>query len=320
LALSLPSRYLNDGGSLDIFEIAPALRRVILLGSYPGDGFRLLLPWSQITHFYDMLLSESVAPYLPLSSLTSLSYLYIDKNGSQSPSPFAAYITPTVLSNPSTYPSHYEPITLSVLRSLKIHGHSNGDTGTFLDSLTIPAIEDIKISFPEPGSLVPRLVSMFSRSHGPSRLQTLAFRTIPLKTGQLSTLLNLIPQLIELDISVPPLVDILRLIDCEGEVILVPMLRALYMHDVDGFLWAGYFKRLAQVRCELGGKDSEDAIKPLLASRRNTLDMFRIVFNSIKNRNVSQSKLNNWSFVLRKDEALAASMLSRWSERLSTFF
>ena len=56
---------------------------------------------------------------------------------------------------------------------------------------------------------------MFSRSHKPSQLQKLAFRTISLQEGELSTLLNLTPQLIELDIIIPPMYDILNLIDCE---------------------------------------------------------------------------------------------------------
>lgn len=81
----------------------------------------------------------------------------------------------------------------------------------------------------------------------------------------MSALLNLVPQLIELDISVPSMANILRLIDVWGEVIIVPMLQALYIHDMDGHLSMECFKSLAQVRCELGGKDSEDAIEPSLS-------------------------------------------------------
>jgi hypothetical protein len=198
---------------------------------------------------------------------------------------------------------------------LKVHGHPNGDTGIFLDSLTIPAVEVIKISLP--GSLVPHLVSMFSRSHEPSRLQKLAFRSIPLQEGELSTLLNLVPQLIELDISVPPMADILRLINCEEDVKLVPMLRALYLHNMDSFLpeWMECFQHLAEVRCEQGCKDSKDAIKSSLASR-NTLDMLRIVFNSVKNRHFSQLLLNEWYYSTGEEEAVET--LLDWSARLST--
>ena len=310
LYLSLPSTYSNNGRRLDIFETAPALRQVVLQGSYPGDSIRLFLPWSQITHFYDTLRSESVAPYVPLSSLPSLSYLYIDKDMFQTSE--GAWIISPALRDPSTHPSHYEPITLPGLHTLKVHGHCNGDTGIFLDSLTIPAVEVIKISVP--GSLVPHLVSMFSRSHEPSRLQKLAFRTIPLQAGELSALLSLVPQLIELDISVPPMADILRLIDCEGEVILVPMLRALYIHDMDDNISMECLRSLAQVRCELGGKDSEDANKTSLASR-NTLEMLRIIFDSIESRHFSQLMLNDWSFTPGKDEA--GDMFIRWIARLS---
>jgi hypothetical protein len=103
LTLSLPSTYSNDGQCLDIFETAPALRQVILLGAYPGDTIRLLLPWSQITHFYDTLRSESVAPYVPLSSLPSLSYLYIDKDMYQTSE--GVYIISPALRDSSTHPS-----------------------------------------------------------------------------------------------------------------------------------------------------------------------------------------------------------------------
>ena len=317
LCLNLPqaSIYSNDGRSLDIFESAPALRRVELLGSYPGDSIRLLLPWSQITHFYDTIRSETVAPcaYVPLSFLPSLSYLYIDKDSYQASD--RVWILSLALRDPSTHPSHYEPVTLSGLHTLKVHGHFNGDTGIFLDSLTIPAIEVIKISLP--GSLVPHLVSMFSRSHEPSRLQKLAFRSIPLEKGELSVLLNLVPQLIELDISVPPMADILRLIDCEGDDILVPMLRALYMHHMDSPLseWMECFNKFAQVRCELGFQDSKDANKSSLATR-NRLDMLRIIFNSVRNRHMSQVLLNDWYYAPEEDEAV--DMFFDWSVRLCT--
>ena len=307
LTLALPSTYSNDGRNFDIFETAPALRKVELVWSHPGDSIRLLLPWSQITHFSDMLQSMSIAPYVPLSSLPSLSYLDINKDIYRDADFFFHD------------PSQYEPVTLSRLHTLKVHDHCNVDTGVFLDSLTIPAVEDIEISLPE--SLVPHLASLLSRSHEPSRLQKLAFRTISLQAGELSDLLNLIPQLIELDISVPPMADILRLIDCEGDIILVPMLRGLYMYDMhdDDRLSESIecVKRLAQARCELGGKDSEDAIKPSLASR-NTLDILRIVFNSNEIRDVSQMKLNDWSFTPGEAEAVAVDILFRWSMRLNT--
>lgn len=93
-----------------LIETAPALRQVVLQGSYSGDSIRLLLnPWSQITHFYDMVRSESVASYVSLSSLPSLSYLYINKDMFQTSE--SAWIISPAFRDPSTHP-YYEPVTL----------------------------------------------------------------------------------------------------------------------------------------------------------------------------------------------------------------
>jgi F-box-like len=128
LALSFPSTFSVAERSLDIFETAPALRQVILAGSSrPGCSIRLILPLSQITHFHDILNSERIAPYVSLSSLPSLTYLYIDK---------AMFDGTPMLRSP------YEPVILPGLRTLKIHGHcKGGDTGVFLESLTVPSVE-----------------------------------------------------------------------------------------------------------------------------------------------------------------------------------
>ena len=135
----------------------------------------------------------------------------------------------------------------------------------------------------------------------------------------MSALLNLVPQLIELDIGVPPTADILRLADCEGDVILVTMLRALYLHDMDGRLSklneSFKIKTLAQVLCEFGGKDSEDAVKPSLA-RRNTLDMLCIVFDSTNHRHYSHIILKNWYYTPEEDKAV--DMFFRWNRRLTS--
>ena len=95
------------------------------------------------------------------------------------------------------------------------------------------------------------------------------------------------------------------------------MLRVLYLHDMDSYLaeWMECFKLLAQVRCELGCKDSKAAIKPSLASR-NTLDMLRIIFNSAKNRHFSQLLLNEWYYSTGEEETVHTFL--DWSIRLST--
>ena len=145
------------------------------------------------------------------------------------------------------------------------------------------------------GPLIPHLVSMFSGSRGPSRLQKLAFRTIPLQTGELSALLKLTLHLVELNIDIPPAGDLLRLIYSEEEGMLVPMLQALYMRIP--VLTTGaeieHLDTLAQVRCELGfRKDSEYAtMLSLRPGTRTTLHtLVRVIFGS---RDRSQKELNN---------------------------
>jgi hypothetical protein len=178
----------------------------------------------------------------------------------------------------------------------------------------IPAVEVMKILCM--GPLIPRLISIFSGSHGPSRLQKLAFRTIPLQTGELSVLLSLTPHLVELDIDVPPADDLLRLIYGEGEVMLVPMLQALNIHTP--VLTAGtqteLFDTLAQVRCELGSRkdsDSEDATMPSLGPGTwTTLDTLRFVFNKAKRRDKSQKILNNRSSSFTPKEAKAINVIN----------
>ena len=94
--------------------------------------------------------------------------------------------------------------------------------------------------------------------------------TPSLQTGELSALLKLTPHLVELDIDIPPASDLLRLIYSEGEVMLVPMLQALYMHIPQlSTAQIEHIDALAQVRCELGiRKDSEDVT--MLSQRPGT--------------------------------------------------
>ena len=269
-----------------IFKTAPALRQVMLRGSYSGDSIGVLqLPWSQITHFIDILACNgSATPSVPLSCLPSLTHLYIDRD-------LLNWVTPNT------------PVSLPRLRyfKLRLDHHFRGDARVFLKSLTMPSVEAIRISYL--GSLVPHLASMLSRSHQPSCLHTLAFHTIPLQRGELSSLLNLTPNLIRLDIDVPPAYDILRLIDHEA--MLVPMLRALCMHHSASFssTQAGLFNRLSQARCESGG----------------ILDRLCIVFDSDEHRDASQIVLNYWSPPSSPEETEAVEILIHWRRQLRRF-
>ena len=292
--------YYVPAPSIDVFETAPALRQVTLGGLYLDDSVSVLLPWSQITHFEDERVGRvGKLVLLPSSSLCSLTNLDI-------------YRPPCLyqVDDESALLSPYRPTSLPNLRSLRvvIYDCDYEDVDLFLKFLSIPAVEVMQILFMEP--LIPHLVSMFSGSRGPSRLQKLAFRTIPLQPGELSTLLKLTPHLVELDIDIPPAGDLLRLTYTEREVMLVPMLQAFYIRIpmLTTVAQIEHLDTLAQVRCELGiRKDSDDATILSLSPRTwTTLYTLRVIFDSPENRDSSQKKLNNWStsFTLEEFEVM----------------
>ena len=292
--------YYVPAPSIDVFETAPALRQVTLGGLYLDDSVSVLLPWSQITHFEDERVGRvGKLVLLPSSSLCSLTNLDI-------------YRPPCLyqVDDESALLSPYRPTSLPNLRSLRvvIYDCDYEDVDLFLKFLSIPAVEVMQILFMEP--LIPHLVSMFSGSRGPSRLQKLAFRTIPLQPGELSTLLKLTPHLVELDIDIPPAGDLLRLTYTDREVMLVPMLQAFYIRIpmLTTVAQIEHLDTLAQVRCELGiRKDSDDATILSLSPRTwTTLYTLRVIFDSPENRDSSQKKLNNWStsFTLEEFEVM----------------
>ena len=125
-------------------------------------------------------------------------------------------------------------------------------------------------------------------------------RTIPLQTGELSALLKLTPHLVELDIDLPPPGDLLRLIYGEGEVILVPMLRALYMRlpVITASSQIEHLDTLVHVRCELGNSNDSDATIPTLGPGTRSwtaLQTLQFIFDSAESRDTSQKLLNNSS-------------------------
>ena len=284
--------------------------RILRLRYY---SVRVLLLWSQITHFEEQLPGERVGKVVLLSSssLHSLTNLDILKPSCLFQVDESALLFP------------YRPTTLPDLRTLRIivYHCDYKDVDLFLESLTIPAVEVMKIRYM--GTLIPGLVSMFSGYRGPSRLHKLVFRTIPLQTGQLSALLKLTPHLVELDIHIPPAADLLRLIYSEGEVMLVPMLQALYIRIP--VLTTGaeieHLDTLAHVRCELGiPKDSEDATMLSLRPRTwSTLHTLRVIFDSRESRESSRKILNYWSSSFTREEAIAIHMLRQRSTSASGY-
>ena len=279
-------RYYLYAPNFDVFEDAPALRQVAIGGSFKDDYIKVPLPWSQITHFEEELPAQRIGNLAPLSSLRSLTNLDIYRA--------LPYSGQFILLPP------YPPTTLPNLRTLRIliYNYEYQYVDLFLGSLSIPAVEAMKILYMAP--LIPSLVSMFSGFRGPSCLQKLAFRTIPLQTGELSALLKLTPHLVELDIDLPPAGDLLRLIYGEGEVILVPMLQALYMRlpVITASSQIEHLDTLVYVRCELGNSDESDATIPALGPGTRTwttLETLQFIFDSAESRDTSQQLLNNSS-------------------------
>ena len=298
-------RYYRYAPNFDVFEDAPALRQVAIGGSFKDNSIKVLLPWSQITHFEEELPAERIGNLAPLSSLRSLTNLNI-------------YRAPTYSGQFILRPP-YPPTTLPNLRTLRvlIYNYEYKNVDLFLESLSIPAVEVMKILYMAP--LIPPLVSMFSGFRGPSRLQKLAFRTIPLQTGDLSALLKLTPHLVELDIDLPPPGDLLRLIYGEGEIILVPMLQTLYMRlpMITANAQIEHLDTLVQVRCELG--NSDDATIPSLGPGTRTwtaLETLRFIFDSAESRDTSQKILNNlFSFTLEERETEAICVFNDCCDR-----
>ena len=305
--------YCVHAPNVDIFETAPALRQVAIEGLYYQESsVTVLLPWSQITHFEEELRGERVGKFMLLSSssLHSLTNLDIHRP------PCRFQVDGSALLSP------YRPTTLPNLRTLRIviydiYDCDYKDIDLFLESLTIPAVEVMKIRCM--GPLIPRLVSMFSGSRGPSRLQKLAFRTILLQPGQLSALLNLTPHLVELDIDLPPVVDLLRIIYSEGEVVLVPLLQVLYIR-IPRNAQIEHIDTLAEVRCESGiRKDSEDAaMLSLCPGTWTTLHTLRLFFQSGEIRDSQQRILNKWTSSLNSDETNAIEVIrERWNQSIN---
>jgi len=110
--------------------------------------------------------------------------------------------------------------------------------------------------------------------------------------GSLTALLELTPQLLELQLELPPLDDFLRLIVVPGSSPLVPMLETLIIHvDVED-IWKDIpFTALARSRCEIDKVSTEFFSLP---SERRKLKTFRLAFFNPHLCRMAQAALNGW--------------------------
>jgi len=231
-----------DREPIGMFEVAPRLTS-LYLGTSLFMG-KVLLPWSQFTVFLDGgddsngYARERIVP--TSQSLLSLQLTRL---------PMAELHR--------KWPS----AQLGSLTSLCINFYNNdedelqdGITDNLLRSLTIPAVEEIRITN-YPGNVLPSLTSLFYRSLQCTSLQELAISTYYLgefQPGELASFLELTPSVRKLSIYLPSVLDLHRLVwHPDTPQSLLPNLEQLYVYVYDSI--CGYEEVLGQLalsRCE----------------------------------------------------------------------
>ena len=261
----------NHGSSallIDLFEHAPLLREVTLVGLYTHE---LMLPWPQLISFNGNRinrtgLSQVVANSLELERLQLAGY---------------------------SYGAGPKIVTLPRLTSLKVKlENPNITSNFFFGKLNLPKVEEIEVEQYQ-GELLTHLIPMLSRCPTPSVLRKLALRTALREAGNLTSLLRLTPQLVELDVKVPPLRDLSELIIDPESPPLVPMLETLIIHVNTEDVWRKEIpvNTLAHSRCEI----DDTLVEPFQADEgRRKLKTFRLVFPNPISSHMAQVELNGW--------------------------
>ncbi|KAF8965550.1 hypothetical protein BDZ97DRAFT_766895 [Flammula alnicola] len=237
LGIHIRSRGRLASESLDMFEVAPQLRRIHTSGTLRQD---LRLPYSQLVHYKHLWITPFQLTHVVACS--ALESLMISE-----------------LSNYIVFPD----VTIPRLKKLEVIFKHIPDvvapTLNCFDHLKLPDIEEltvaVSVSYP---SLLPTLTSMISNSRTPCRLKILRIRAELMEPGELTTLLGLTPALVSLDTTMPPPIDINNLVSREGRNPPVPMLETCKFHlgsVVGRFLSSdthSALNELAASRCELG--------------------------------------------------------------------
>lgn len=282
LALSKTSQRNHPSALIiDLFEDAPLLREVTLFALYTHE---LILPWPQIISFNGSRINRTGLSQLVANSL-DLEHLEI-----------AGY----------SYGAGPRTATLRSLTTLKVKLENPSITSNFFfGSLHLPNVQEIKVEEYQ-GDLLPHLVFMLSRSSPspttPSMVRKLTLRNIVQESpGDLALLLRLTPQLVELDLDLPPIYDLSGLVVgpeihhplvpmLKTQPPLVPLLETLIIHVVkaEDTIWKkeNPATAIARSRCEIENE------------RRRKLKTFRITFssnnNNLNTRHIAQTELNGW--------------------------
>ena len=239
LTLQTPWHRYFDGPAapLDTFEFAPRLETVSVSGPFVGE---VKLPFSQLVHYKERrIVSNLMNQVISSALLESLTILE--------------------LSDHIVFPA----VTLPHLVKLQVK-FQHESIGSSLDNLTLPAIEEIRAVAPV-GNLIARLASLISRSSTPCRLKALCVRTEFIEPGDLTSLLKLTPDLVDLDTTITKsnnFVDITSLASRDNPTPLVPRLEScrFYIEEAVSAETSQALNDLAAFRCELENGNTEGAI------------------------------------------------------------
>jgi hypothetical protein len=254
---------------IDIFEDAPLLREVALFALYTHE---LILPWPQVVSFNGSRINRTGLSQLVANSL-DLERLEI-----------AGY----------SYGAGPRTATLHRLTTLKVKLENPIITSNFFfGSLNLPKVEEIEVEEYQ-GDLLPHLITMLSRCPTPSMLRKLALRNIIQEApGDLTSLLRLTPQLLELDLELPPNYDLFELIIDPESPPLVLMLETLVIHTKAEDIWRKGIPATTIALSRSSEIDKRLGSRSFLAKRRK-LKTFRIIFSNPSSRLMAQAELNGW--------------------------
>ena len=254
---------------IDLFEEVPLLRDVTLSALYTHE---LILPWPQVISFNGSRINRTGLSQLLANSL-DLERLEI-----------AGY----------SYGAGPKTATLRRLTTLKVKLENPSITSNFFfGSLNLPIVEEIEVEEYQ-GDLLPHLITMLSRCPTPSMLRKLALRNIIQEApGDLTSLLRLTPQLLELNLELPPIHDLFELIINPESAPLVPMLETLIIHIKAEDIWRKEIPAtsIARSRCEI---DERLTTGSFFSRERRKLKTFRLVFSNPGSRHMAQAELNGW--------------------------
>ncbi|KDR69266.1 hypothetical protein GALMADRAFT_145658 [Galerina marginata CBS 339.88] len=256
---------------VDTFNDAPRLRDVTLSGTY---STHFILPLSQLINYsqdnsHDKQIDNVIDLSTSLQKLTVCDLLRIDLN--------------------------WSIVTLPQLVSLNVYFDADTNHQNLLDFLILPTLEELSITS-HLGNLIPSVSSLISRKRLPSKLNKLSLRSQFANVGgELTALLQKIPLISHLNVSLPPAEDISSLIPGTDGPLVAPQLQICEFYVTDPLLpeeTMRQIKLLASSRCELPEQTPGNFIVP------GELQRLRTVYVHFDYHGLpmgQQGELHNWT-------------------------